>query len=234
MDADQTPQLRPGAPAGGAAPAAAATGDAAVARDTGALDGGAPALLLSGDRAALGPLRRDLIGTYQRWLTSVEVMRGLGKRSVMTVDGEQGWYEQATRDHGANHFTVYDLDDLAPVGTCSLIHIDHSNGTATFGIFIGERRGTGLGSDAARLTLDWAFTMLGLHNVMLNVFSWNERALRAYARAGFKEVGRRRGAVVTLGRRFDDVIMDAIASEFTGSVLAPMVPDGGGPALGTR
>jgi diamine N-acetyltransferase len=190
---------------------------------------GEPTLLVSGSRAALGPLRRDLIGTYQRWLTDVEVLRGTGQRGVITVDAEQAWYDGAAKAENAAHFTVYDLEDLLPVGTCSLFGIEQDNGTATFGIFIAERRGTGLGTDATRLTLDWAFTMLGLHNVMLEVFSWNAGAMRAYAKAGFKEVGRRRGAVVCLGRRFDDVIMDAIAPEFTGSVLARMVPEGGAP-----
>jgi hypothetical protein len=42
--------------------------------------------------------------------------------------------------------------------------------------------------------------------------------------AGFREVGRRRGAVVTMGERYDQVLMDAIATEFTGSVLAKRAP----------
>lgn len=209
MESDQpAPALRPGPAASGA---------------------GEPNLLVSGVRAALGPLRRDLIGTYHRWMTDVEVLRGVGQRRVLTLDSEQSWYEQAVKNDSAAHFTIYDIDDLLPVGTCSLFGIDHGNGTATFGIFIAERRGTGLGTDATRLTLDWGFTVIGLHNIMLEVFSWNAAAIRAYAKAGFKEVGRRRGAVVTLGRRFDDVIMDAIAPEFTGSVLAKLVPDGGAP-----
>ena len=213
-----------------AAPKAApAAGAPLPAAPSAAAEAARPTLLLTGVRAALGPLRRDLIGTYQRWLTDVEVLRGLGQRTVITVDAEQAWYDNAAKAESAAHFTVYDADDLAPVGTCSLFGIDHANATATFGIFIAERRGTGIGTDATRLTLDWAFTMLGLHNVMLEVFSWNAAAIRTYARAGFKEVGRRRGSVVCLGRRFDDVIMDAVAPEFTGSVLARLVPDGGAP-----
>jgi RimJ/RimL family protein N-acetyltransferase len=69
--------------------------------------------------------------------------------------------------------------------------------------------------------LDWGFTMLGLHNVVLEAGSWNTRALRAYERAGFREIGRRRGALIWLGDRRDEVLMDAVASEFEGSVLRP-------------
>ena len=104
-------------------------------------------------------------------------------------------------------------------------NIDHRHGTATFGIMLGERRGQGLGTEATRLMLDWAFTVLGLHNVDLLVFAWNRPAIRCYEKAGFRQIGRRRGGAVCMGRRFDVVIMDAIAEEFTGSVLADLVPE---------
>ncbi len=117
--------------------------------------------------------------------------------------------------------------DQAPIGWSSLSRIDHRNGTAEFGILLGERRGQGLGTEATRLTLDWGFTVLGLHNIMLGVAAWNQRAIWVYAKAGFRELGRRRGAGVTMGRRYDAVFMDLLASEFLqagGSVLAGQAP----------
>jgi RimJ/RimL family protein N-acetyltransferase len=72
--------------------------------------------------------------------------------------------------------------------------------------------------------LDWAFTAMGLHNVLLVTFSWNLAAIRAYTKAGFREIGRRRGAAVTMGRRYDQVLMDAVADQFTDSVLASHIP----------
>jgi RimJ/RimL family protein N-acetyltransferase len=189
-----------------------------------------PQLLISGERAALGPLRADLVAVYQRWVNDREVARGLGAQAVMTVEAERVWYEEASRsDPGRVHFTVYDQDDLAPVGTTALFGIDHYHGTATFGILLGERRGQGLGTDATRLVLDWGFTVLGLYSIELRVWEWNTAAIRAYTKAGFREIGRRRGGAVIMGRRFDVVLMDAIAPEFQGSALADLVPDGGRP-----
>jgi RimJ/RimL family protein N-acetyltransferase len=83
------------------------------------------------------------------------------------------------------HFTIYDLDDLAPVGTALLVRGDQHAGTAEFGLTIGERRNQGLGAEATRLVLDWAFTVMGLHNILLVTFSWNLLAIRAYSKAGF-------------------------------------------------
>jgi diamine N-acetyltransferase len=184
-----------------------------------------PLLLVRDKRAGLGALRRDLIPTYQRWRSDPEVMRGQGSTDVATIEAVQGWYDQAaSSDAREVHFTVYDLTDLTPVGTTLLVRIDHHQGTAEFGILIGERRNQGLGTEATRLTLDWGFTVLGLHNVLLVTFSWNTAAIRAYEKAGFREVGRRRGAAVTFGRCFDQVLMDATADEFTGSILSGQAP----------
>jgi diamine N-acetyltransferase len=57
--------------------------------------------------------------------------------------------------------------------------------------------------------LDWAFRIIGLRNVMLETYDFNEAAKRAYERAGFREIGRRRDAVLALGRRSDSILMDA-------------------------
>jgi hypothetical protein len=53
------------------------------------------------------------------------------------------------------------------VGTAVLVRVDQHAGTAEFGLTIGERRGQGLGSEATRLVLDWAFMVMGLHNILL-------------------------------------------------------------------
>ena len=183
-------------------------------------------ILVQGQRVGLGALRHDLIPAYLRWRSDPEVLRGTGESTqVPTVEAIQAWYEQATRPGNRDvHFTIYDLGDLAPVGTALLVRINQHDGTAEFGLTIGERRNQGLGSEATKLVLDWAFTVMGLHNVLLVTFSWNLPAIRAYSKAGFREIGRRRGAVVTYGQRYDQVLMDAVADEFSGSVLAQHAP----------
>jgi diamine N-acetyltransferase len=183
-------------------------------------------ILVQGQRVGLGALRHDLIPAYLRWRSDPEVMRGTGESTqVPTVEAMQAWYEQATRPGNREvHFTIYDLDDVAPVGTALLVRVNQHAGTAEFGLTIGERRNQGLGSEATKLVLDWAFTVMGLHNILLVTFSWNLPAIRAYSKAGFREIGRRRGAVLTYGQRYDQVLMDAVADEFTDSVLAKHAP----------
>jgi diamine N-acetyltransferase len=48
---------------------------------------------------------------------------------------------------------------------------------------------------------------------------WNAAGIRAYEKAGFRLVGRRRDALVSGGRRIDEVIMDAVPADLGESVL---------------
>jgi diamine N-acetyltransferase len=180
--------------------------------------------LIAGERVALGPLRRDLAATYATWVNRAEVRHGLVNRGVYDVETERAWIDDMLRQSGrleptAAPFTIHDRRDDEPVGTCVLSDIDYRHARCGFGIFLGERRGQGLGTEATRLALDWAFNVLSLRNVLLMVMPWNAAAIRAYEKAGFRLIGRRRDALLLHGRRWDELYMDAVAEEFTGSVL---------------
>jgi diamine N-acetyltransferase len=68
--------------------------------------------------------------------------------------------------------------------------------------------------------LDIAFTALGLHSIMLTVYAFNLAGRRAYEKAGFREVGRRRQSHRVGGHYWDEIIMDCLATEFTSPVLS--------------
>jgi diamine N-acetyltransferase len=181
--------------------------------------------LIEGERAALGTLRRDLAQTYADWMNRVEVGHGLANMSLLDLEAEQAWLAEASKANAGRapaqlNFTVYDRRDGEAIGTSTLFAIDHHHLRAKFGILLGERRGQGLGTEATRLTLDWAFHVLDLRNVLLEVMDWNAAGIRAYEKAGFRVVGRRRDALLSGGRRIDEVIMDAVPGDFPGSVLA--------------
>jgi diamine N-acetyltransferase len=185
--------------------------------------------LIEGDRVALGALRRDLAETYARWMNRVDVRAGLMHHGILDRVTEEAWLEEtmkanAQREPVTLNFTIYDRRDGEPVGTSALFEINARHARAKFGILLGERRGEGLGTEATRLTLDWGFHVLSLRNVLLEVLPWNAGAIRAYEKAGFKLIGRRRDALLAQGRRWDEVYMDALASEFQGSVLADRLP----------
>lgn len=113
-------------------------------------------------------------------------------------------------------FTIYDLTDSepTPAGIATLLP-DHSVRTAEFVIMLGpEARDRGLGTAATRLTLDYAFHVTNLRTVWLKVLAPNTGAIRAYEKAGFQHVGPIRQAGYWLGQVCDEIVMDALASEF--------------------
>jgi RimJ/RimL family protein N-acetyltransferase len=188
-----------------------------------------PVINIVGALVALGPIRRDLLPTYQRWVNDFETVRNLGLPPLpMTMEQEQGWFEGAAKGGQTAAFTIYERDRWTPIGNTSLMAIDYRNRTAEFGILIGEAdaRGKGYGTETARLMLDYAFTALGLHSVMLRVHEYNRAGQRAYAKAGYREIGRRRQDHLMGGKLWDTIYMDCLASEFTSPVLGKIfVPD---------
>jgi RimJ/RimL family protein N-acetyltransferase len=185
-----------------------------------------PILNVVGERVALGPMRRDLLQLYSRWANDFKVMGTVTPTlRPLPLESEQAWYDRAVDDEQLARFTIYVREKLRPVGTTSLFGIHHGNRTATFGILIGEQEcwNRGYGTEATRLMLDYGFTALGLHNIMLCVRSWNVGGIRAYERAGFKEIGRRREAIRVGGRAYDEVFMDCLACEFQSPVLGGLL-----------
>jgi diamine N-acetyltransferase len=185
---------------------------------------------IASEKIALGPLRRDLIPLCHRWINDFAALRNLARVRPQTLEQETAWYERASDTPRSVNFLIYERAGLRPIGTTGLNDIDHRTGRAEFGIMIGEAdaRGKGYGTETTRLVLDYAFTALGLRNVALTVAEWNIAGQRAYAKAGFKEFGRRRQCWPMGGKWYDEIHMDCLASEFQSPVLrrifAPDMP----------
>ena len=184
--------------------------------------GSEPILNLIGEKVALGPIRRDLVPLYQRWINDLEVTRTLssGHRPT-TFEAESEWFEHSASS-GRPQFTIYERATLRPIGNTGWLDLDSGNRTAELGIMIGEKDcwNRGYGTEAVRLMLEYGFTVLSLHSAFLRHVAYNGRGHRAYEKAGFRVIGRRRESVFWAGRAHDMVCMDCLASEFQGEALS--------------
>lgn len=172
---------------------------------------------MRGKLVGLGPIRRDLVPLYRKWINDYETSALSGDTPVPSTETqEEDWYAQIGKDRHKVSYTVYELAELTPVGTTMLREIDYRHRTAIFGISIGEKsyRGRGLGTETASLMLDYAITVLGLHSVTLTLSAFNTAGLRAYQKAGFREFGRQREAYYMGGRLWDVIHMECLATEF--------------------
>ena len=147
-----------------------------------------PPISFEGEQVALGPLRRDLIPTYHRWHNDVAASRTYDLPLPTTLEQEEAAFGELSTARNMTFFTIYDRASWQAIGATYLTDIDHRHRRAEFGILIGEEscRDRGFGAEAATLMLDFAFTVLGLHNVMLTVYEFNLAGRRAYEKAGLR------------------------------------------------
>lgn len=94
-----------------------------------------------------------------------------------------------TRDPRRRSFAV--TYGARHVGNVGLKELNLERGVGECFIEIGERdvRGRGVGAEAMTLLLDYAFEDLGLSEVNLGVFEFNDPARRLYERLGFRYQG---------------------------------------------
>ena len=177
-----------------------------------------PILNIEGDLVALGPLDRDLLPLYQRWLNDFSHARNFNDTpEPWTIERALALVEaRAAPTDDTIFFTIYERGSFQPIGYTMLVDISFRHRSAEFAIHIGEdtAHGKGYGTETTRLMLEYAFTTLGLHSVYLSVAEYNHAGRRAYQRAGFRETGRFRQAWLMGGRFWDEIIMDCLAGEF--------------------
>ncbi|MFF0067103.1 GNAT family N-acetyltransferase [Streptomyces sp. NPDC005279] len=183
--------------------------------------------MINGELVRLRALRAQDLEHHVRWRNDMEVAHwaAAGDPAFGPVTAEAvglGFDVMlALNPRESAVFTIEDLTDGTPIGMADYRDLDPFARVATVGLTVGERDrwGKGHGSDALRLLVNHLFGTLGLHRIELDTWSGNERALRAFAHAGFREEGRRRDAVLVAGERYDRVLFGMLRSEWPGAAL---------------
>jgi len=174
------------------------------------------ASFIVGERIYLRPLEEDDLDRCLCWINDGEILSRLGRRCPMSRTLEREWLlGQYKRDDHLNLAIVL-KDGDRHIGNCGFNTIDYINRNAEFGILIGDSEawGEGYGPEAARLILKHGFEELGLHRVMLEVYSNNPRAVRAYEKVGFVREGTKREAYFRNGRFHNTLVMGILRSEW--------------------
>lgn len=102
------------------------------------------------------------------------------------------------------------------IGESVINEIDFALRCANFRIAIYRpaERGRGIGSWMVQTTRDFAFEVLKLHRLSLDVFSFNTRAEQVYRKAGFQREGVLRDAVLDGGQYADDILMSMLEEDW--------------------
>jgi RimJ/RimL family protein N-acetyltransferase len=165
-------------------------------------------------------LRRHTPGNvtaFRRWYADPEIARlARYQQTPMRTEEIERFFAARVVGPDAMAMAVHERTTERLIGTCAFSQLDGENGSALYHITIGERDawGHGYGTEATQLMVDHAFGTLGLHRIALFVFEFNERAIRAYRRAGFVVEGRSRESIWRDGHWWDELAMSFLESDW--------------------
>ncbi len=176
--------------------------------------------IIRGERVFLRPFERSDAETYLRWRSDAGPMdlAGYPDRAPLSLAQAQKRIEDVTASFGRDEyaFAICLVEGERPIGEASLFRLDRANGSAELGIFIGEVEewSKGYGTDAVSALVDFGFGALRLERIALNVWTENERAKRAYEKAGFVLEGTLRHDRYEHGAYTDGHVMSILRDEW--------------------
>lgn len=171
---------------------------------------------LEGERVVLRPLGPEHAEELWRSVQDPELRRLTGTHTRFEREGFDRWVASRAEETDRLDLAIHRREDDGYLGDLALTSFDPQNETVAVRIALAttELRGRGYGSEAMRLVLGYAFTEVGVHRVELDVYAFNEAAIRTYERVGFVHEGRLRDALSWEGERHDSVIMSMLRSDW--------------------
>lgn len=168
-------------------------------------------MALEGDRVDLRPISYEDTDDIVRWRNREAVRNNFIYREEFTREVHEKWMQEKVEKKEVFQFIITEKKENRKIGSVYLRDIDLANQKCEFGIFIGEEGflGKGLGTEAAKLILQFAFNELKMNKVFLRLLAENTRAYKSYLKVGFKEEGISRQDVF-IGGLFHDVIFMSI------------------------
>ena len=167
--------------------------------------------LAAGD-VVLRPLEEADLPHLVRWSEDPDLRKLIGETAPMTQEEAEAFLEKVRTDESRRWFAIT-VDDRV-IGETGLLRIFPEWRTTDMSVILGEERGKGYGTQAARLMLDLAFRELGMHRVAVGVVGFNDVALRFWESLGFRKEGVQRDGYLVEDGYHDFVMMCLLEDEW--------------------
>ena len=172
---------------------------------------------LVGERIKLRRHARENYRLYGEWYGDPEIWRLTSWAACpLSSSTVERLFEDRERSSTDDSFAIHLKGEEEPIGVISLMNISEANDSAELSVIVGhpEDRHHGYGAEAIAIILRYGFEELGLHRVGLSVFEFNEIAISAYEKLGFREEGRLRQALKRDEVFYDAILMSVLESEW--------------------
>lgn len=170
--------------------------------------------IIKSQRLVLRPITENDTDLIVCWRNKDFVKNNFLYREELTEEIHNNWLETKVKTGNVIQFIIEfeGENNIIPVGSVYLRDIDYANSCAEFGIFIGDKKalGKGIGTETAKLILDFAHNQLGLHRIFLRLLADNTAAYKSYRKAGFVMEGIFRDMKKIDGKYMDVMFMSSI------------------------
>jgi RimJ/RimL family protein N-acetyltransferase len=174
--------------------------------------------MYTGLKTRLRVFRRDDIDVALRYSEDAELRRLITSGVPFPIRREDAvkWYERLPSD-GDNHtFAIEDLETGRYIGDCNTSGADRKNNVVSIGLGIDDKTlwGKGYGTDALRVLVRFIFKEMNFNKIKLEVFSYNQRAIKSYIKCGFTQEAVQRQEQYAGGKYHDVIVMGLLREEW--------------------
>ncbi len=162
--------------------------------------------VLRTERLTLSQLGPEHLDSVMAGLADEEAMRLTGTRAVFTREQVLAHLSGLPGAEDRADFAITGPDG-AYLGEVVLNELEEDDRSMNYRIALAgpSCRGRGFGTEAGRAVVAWAFDVVGLHRISLEVYAFNPAAQRSYEKIGFVVEGRAREVL-----RHGDEWIDAV------------------------
>ena len=173
--------------------------------------------VLTGTHATLRELRTSDAPTLLSMLATEEVARFISPPPT-TVDGFERFIAWTHRERAAGRYICFAIVPAgceAAVGIFQIRQLDPRFDTAEWGFALGSPFwGTGLFIEAARLTLDFVFDIVGVHRLEARAATQNGRGNGALAKVGAVREAILRKSFLRRGEYLDQALWSIVRDDW--------------------
>ena len=146
---------------------------------------------ISGDGIRLRLLTENDLPLTLAWRNRDAARSQFRNAEKLVPTAHRAWFDQQKKLNDRYYFIVENAEGGHAVGQVAIYNINHDTCSAEVGAFVvaPEVEGRGFMKRAILELIGWAFNVLKLRRVCLEVFATNQRAIRVYESCGFMQYG---------------------------------------------
>lgn len=152
------------------------------------------------------------------WRNNTEITSPLGGNTYFVSSlRETEWLKSVILNDNNNiRLAICLTENNLHIGNINITSINWINRSGEFSIMIGDKNqwSKGLGTEATRMMLRYAFAELNLHRIFLTVRFDNTHAIELYSKVGFKQEGVLRESLYKNNKYIDMILMSILKDEF--------------------